>query len=198
MSGSRGIPFRRRSTAPSCLGSWPRSCDSKKAPYDASRTSPTKRSSITFSSGNPHFDKKGDSVLEGLLGTDDERTQAVEFVARPEIVKTYAHPDQTPPAKAEAAVARMAVVPWRTTLLAGLQKRFSSEANRKGTADVLRHCRIDRASFIYPVNAGLKLRFEGVTLLAKAAAVGPVVLALCAESSRLFVVPIPVKYDPEK
>jgi hypothetical protein len=144
-----------------------------------------------------NFDAMGELTIDGLLGTEEERALAAAFVERPEIVKAYSRPDQSPPASAAAAVARMAVVPWRTALLSGLQQRFAGDPKRKGPADILRHCRLDRAFFVYAENASLKLRFEGVMLKAKDVPDSPVTAALRTQSIRFFVAPLPVKYDAQ-
>jgi hypothetical protein len=113
------------------------------------------------------FDSEGELFVDGLLGNDkpDERALAAEFVARPEIVKAYARPAGAPADEPADVVSRMSVGPWRTALLAALQKRFAAQANARGSLSILRHCRIDRARFAYSENAGLTLEFEITALV---------------------------------
>lgn len=142
------------------------------------------------------FDTKGELLVDGLLGSDkkEERELAADLVSRPEIVKAYARPGDSPEAKPALVIAPMSVSPWRTALLAAIQKRFAADANSAGAANVLRHCRIDRAVFVYPESGALTLRFDGVVLRAGNASVAPVGVALRNETNRAAVFPIPVKY----
>ena len=110
------------------------------------------------------FDAKGELKVDGLLGGEkaDERALAASLAARPEVASAYARPSGEPAMKPADVVAPMSVAPWRTTLLAAVQKRFADDANSKGALSVLRHCRIDRARFACSENAGLSLKFEFV------------------------------------
>ena len=122
------------------------------------------------------FDNKGELLVDGLLGSDkkDERELAADLVSRPEIAKDYARPGGEPAMNAAQAVGPMSVSPWRTTLLAAIQKRFADDANSKGSLNILRHCRIDGAAFVYPQSGALTLRFDGVVLRADNVSVAPV------------------------
>jgi hypothetical protein len=143
------------------------------------------------------FDSKGDLTIKGLLGSKDQYAAATAFVERPDFVKAYARPDHSPPARGAVAVASMSVAPWQKALLSRLQERFASDAFRKGTSAILRHCRIDRAYFVFAENAALKLRFEGVVLKDKDALVSPLTAALRTETARLFAPPIAITYDAQ-
>ena len=113
------------------------------------------------------FDAKGELIVDGLLGGEkkDERALAASLAARPEVASVYARPSAEPAMKPADVVAPMSVAPWRTTLLAAVQKRFADDANSKGSLSILRHCRIDRARFACSENVGLSLTFEFVVLV---------------------------------
>ncbi len=113
------------------------------------------------------FNAKGELKVDGLLGGEraDERALAAGLAARPEVASVYARPSGEPAMKPADVVAPMSVAPWRTTLLAAVQKRFADDANSKGSLSILRHCRIDRARFACSENVGLSLTFEFVVLV---------------------------------
>lgn len=137
---------------------------------------------------NARFDADGELRLDGLLGDEGQRSAVAALVGRPEIARLYARPGGNPPAEPAAAVAAMAVTPWRSTLLSGMQERFARPGNKGSDLDVLRYCRLDRARFGYSEQGGgLKLHFEGVALIeADPASWNRIVAALQAESKRLF------------
>jgi hypothetical protein len=143
------------------------------------------------------FDAGGNLLVDGLLGSGakEERARAADLLSRPEIVKAYARPTGESSTKPADVVAPMTGAPWRTALLAALQKRFADDRNSKGATSILQHCRIDGAVFVYPDKGSLTLRFDGVVLRdgdAPVSAIGP---ALRSESARAAVFPIPVSYN---
>ena len=148
---------------------------------------------------NARFDADGELRLDGLLGSENQRAAAAGLVDRPKIARVYARPGGIPPAESTAAVAAMVVAPWRSTLLVGMQERFARPGNKGSDLDILRYCRLDRARFGYSEQGGgLKLHFEGVTLIdadPSSSSSNRIVAALQAESKRLFKTTMPVEYN---
>jgi hypothetical protein len=143
------------------------------------------------------FNGQGALTLAGLLGAEAQRPEAAALLSRPEFVRTYARPAKSPPTDPLAAVAEMSVVPWRPALLEGLQKRLAQDVKPGMPQADLRHCRVDRAVFVYPQRGGLLLRFEGVALLGGADQfrIAPVLREAC---NRLFKPPRPVAYNVQE
>jgi hypothetical protein len=141
------------------------------------------------------FDAAGELKIDGLLGKDEQRAVAAELVSRPEFVKVYARPDGTPPAKPNDVVAPMSVAPWRATLLASVQRGLAGDAKSKGAKSALRHCRVDRAFFVYAEGAGLKLWYEGVVFQSASTADPSVSLGLSTQSHAPAIFPISVKFE---
>jgi hypothetical protein len=142
------------------------------------------------------FDAGGALVFEGLLGKAEQRETAAGLVARTDILRTYARPGGKPPCDPAAAVRPMVVIPWRTTLMTGLQERLARPSNKGTELDMLRYCRVDRVRFAYPDRGGLQLRFEGVALFNDDQAVTTrIATELRDDAARLFQPQRPFEYN---
>ena len=144
---------------------------------------------------NARFDADGGLLFDGLIGDESQRRAAAGLVDKPEITADYARPDGRPPADPAAAVAKLAVVPWKTRLLTGMQARFARPSNKGTDQQDLRYCRLDGARFAYRDSGGLQLRIEGILLADDDPATATrLVTPLRDEAGRLFLPGMPVDY----
>ncbi len=137
------------------------------------------------------FASDGTLKIEGLLGTDADRTAAAALAGRPEVVKAYSGKGGKPALDPAAAVAPMDLVAWQKPLVSGIQERFARSVNRSSQTPEVRYCRVERARFIYEETGGLMLRFEGIVLRSGSSGIkGQIASALQTESHRLLQRPI--------